>query len=71
MISHVCMRKHTKNLELKCYIEMKSEVNVQGHHSLLAPLIPCKAQRKLVTSKYKYANLFTSEGIQINEENVN
>ena len=28
---------------LKCYIQMKSEVNVQGHGSPLAPVIPYKA----------------------------
>ena len=47
MISHVCMRKHSKKLELKCYIQMKSKVNVQGRHSALAPVIPYKAQRNL------------------------
>ena len=47
MISHVCMRKHSKKLALKCYIQMKSKDNVQGRHSALAPVIPYKAQRNL------------------------
>ena len=45
MVSHVYMRKQSKKLELKCYIQMKSKVNVQGHNSPLAPIIPYKAQR--------------------------
>ena len=47
MISHVCMRKHSKRLELKCYIQMTSKVNAQGHQSALAPVISYKAQRNL------------------------
>ena len=43
-IRHVCLRKHSEKLELKCYIQMKSKVNVPGHDSLLAPVIPYKAQ---------------------------
>ena len=45
MVSHVCMRKHSRKLEPTCYIQMKSKVNVQGHHSPLVPIIPYKAQR--------------------------
>ena len=45
MVSHVCIRKHSKKLELKCDNQVKSKVNVQGHHSPLAPVIPYKAQR--------------------------
>ena len=69
MVSHVSMRKHSKKLKRKCYIQMKSKVIVQGHHSPLAPVIPYKAQRN--SQSPNIVNLFTSEGIQINEENIN
>ena len=43
---YLCEKTQQK-LKLKCYIQMKSKVNVQGHHSPLAPVIPYKAQRNL------------------------
>ena len=67
MVSHVYMRKQSKKLELKCYIQMKSKVNVLtiGSYNSI------QSTEELVISKYKYPNLVTSEGIQINEENIN